>query len=67
MAVKILEWMEREGMTKSRLAELLGMSRPTLYSRIEDGAWSLEDAFKLSRLIGCTVDDLVGCGNGEER
>lgn len=47
------------GASKAGLAEALGMSRPTLYARLEDGRWTLDEAHRLAQIIGCKLDDLV--------
>ena len=60
MESTIEAWLEREGRSKAWLAGELGMSRPTLYARLEDGRWALEEARKIARLMGVTVDELAG-------
>lgn len=47
------------GTSKAKLADQLGMSRPTLYTRLEDGRWTLDEAHRLAKIIGCKLDDLV--------
>ena len=59
MANAITEWLERTGRSKTWLADELGMSRPTLYARLEDGAWDLKEAHKLAKMMGCTIESLV--------
>ena len=36
------------------------MSRPTLYARLDDGKWTLEEAHKLAQMMGCSIEELVG-------
>ena len=60
MANAITEWLEKTGHSKTWLADELGMSRPTLYARLEDGAWDLKEARKLARMMGCTIESLIG-------
>lgn len=59
MAGAIAEWLEETGRSKTWLADELGMSRPTLYARLEDGKWTLEEAHKLAQIMGCSIESLV--------
>lgn len=59
MANLITEWLDKSGTSKAVLAEALGMSRPTLYARLERGDWSLEEAYRLAEFMGCTVEELA--------
>lgn len=59
MANMVMEWLEKSGTSKAALADELGMSRPTLYARLERGDWSLEEAYKLASIMGCTVEQLA--------
>lgn len=60
MACAITEWLERTGRSKTWLADELDMSRPTLYARLDDGKWTLEEAHKLAQMMGCSIEELVG-------
>lgn len=59
MADAITKWLEETGQSKTWLADELGMSRPTLYARLEDGAWDLKEAYKLAQMMGCTIESLI--------
>lgn len=59
MANMVVDWLEKSDMSKAALANELGMSRPTLYARLEHGDWSLEEAYKLANIMGCTVEQLA--------
>ena len=59
MANLVMEWLEKTGKSKASLAEELGMSRPTLYARLERGDWSLEEAYRLAGIMGCSVEQLA--------
>ena len=39
MADVITAWLDKTGRSKTWLADELGISRPTLYARLEDGKW----------------------------
>ena len=58
MADVIRAWLDETGHSKTWLADELGISRPTLYARLDDGKWDLESASKVARLVGCTIEDL---------
>lgn len=58
MADVITAWLDKTGRSKTWLADELGISRPTLYARLEDGKWDLENACKVAKLVGCTIEDL---------
>jgi len=48
------------GMSRDIIAKELGMSRRTLTNRINGTAkWEFEEVLRLSRLVGCSLDDLV--------
>jgi plasmid maintenance system antidote protein VapI len=48
------------GMSRDNIAKELGMSRRTLTNRINGTAkWEFEEVLRLSRLVGCSLDDLV--------
>lgn len=60
MVKAIKDYLENTpGASKSWLADELDMSRPTLYARLEDGRWTLDEAIRLAEIIGCKLDDLV--------
>jgi plasmid maintenance system antidote protein VapI len=58
---KIGAWLLEQGHSREVLAKELGMTRPTLNSRLDGrGKWSWEEVIRLSRLLGCTLDELAG-------
>lgn len=59
MADVITAWLDKTGRSKTWLADELGISRPTLYARLEDGKWDLEEAHKLAQIMGCSIESLV--------
>lgn len=54
----VKDLLEESGKTKSSLARELGCSRQTLYSKLVSQDWSLDEAYKLAKFLGCTVDDI---------
>lgn len=52
-------YIERTGTTKSELADMLGMSRVTLHSKLAGQTeFRLSEAERLAQILGCSVDDL---------
>ena len=57
---KIGAWLLEDGNTRDILAEKLGMSRPSLNSRIQGSSkWYFEEVVRLSKLVGCSVSELA--------
>lgn len=53
-------YVKAEGITKSELAERLGIGRSALYEKLGGrNSWFLDEAVKLSGLLGITVDELA--------
>lgn len=54
------EYVRAEGITKDDLADQLGIGRNAFYRRLAgQNSWLLEEAVKLSGLLGITVDELA--------
>ena len=54
-------WLAIRGNQKRELAQLLGISRPTLDRRFSgQSQWRWEEALKIADLTGCTPNDLAG-------
>ena len=52
-------YLEREGRTKRWLADELGMTTVSLYSKLNgDTEFTFSQAIRLSEVLGCTVNDL---------
>jgi plasmid maintenance system antidote protein VapI len=52
-------YLEREGRTKKWLADELGMTTVSLYSKLNgDTEFTFSQAIRLSEVLGCTVNDL---------
>ena len=57
---KLGAWLLKEEHTKSMLAEILGMSRPTLNSRLAGRSkWTWDEAIEVAELTKCTLNDLA--------
>lgn len=53
-------YLDNNNVTKGALANRIGISRSTLYEKLDGNRpWLLDEAIALSELIGCTIDDLV--------
>lgn len=53
-------WLLISGNTQSLLAKKLGMSRPTLITRIKSPeTWSLGEVKKLAEIVGFDADKLI--------
>ena len=47
--------------TKRRIAEYLGCSLPTVYSKFKDARlWTLDELFSLCNLFNCDLVSLIG-------
>jgi DNA-binding XRE family transcriptional regulator len=54
-------WLLEQGHTRETLAEKIGITRPTLNSRLDGRTkWNWEEVVRLSKLLGCTLDELAG-------
>lgn len=52
-------YLEREGKTKKWLADELGVTTVTLYSKLNgETEFTFSQAIRLSEVLGCTVNDL---------
>lgn len=47
---KVKNQLQTQGRNKSWLADQLGISRPTLYERLEDNCWLPSEIIKLKQL-----------------
>lgn len=57
---KLGAWLLREGNTREVLAKQLGMTRPTLSSRLKEGGWSWLEVKQIAKLTGATANELAG-------
>lgn len=55
----VTEYVKQSGTTKDAIAKQLGIGRTTLYSKMRGSQeFTISEGYKLSRIIGCTVDEL---------
>ena len=60
LKVRVAEYVKAEGITKDDLADQLGIGRNAFYKRLGGHvSWHLDEAVKLSGLLGITVDELA--------
>ena len=57
---KLGAWLLREGNTREVLSNQLGMTRPTLSSRLKEGGWSWLEVKQIAKLTGATANELAG-------
>lgn len=58
---KLGAWLLVNGNTREKLSEELGMTRPTLASRLNGTSkWEWEEVINVSRLTSCSLDWLAG-------
>lgn len=58
---KLGAWLLADEHTKAVLAKLLGISRPTLNSRLSGNSkWTWDEAVLIAELTGCTLNELAG-------
>ncbi|MBQ9002171.1 MAG: helix-turn-helix transcriptional regulator [Eggerthellaceae bacterium] len=58
---KLGAWLiEDKSHTRNKLAEELGMTRPTLQNRLNGTSkWEWEEVVRVSQLTGCTLNELA--------
>jgi plasmid maintenance system antidote protein VapI len=60
LKVLVGNYAKSEGITKDELAERIGIGRSSLYAKLSGQTpWFLDEAVKLSGLLGITVDELA--------
>lgn len=57
---KLGAWLLRQGNTRELLAKALGMTRPTLNSRLKEGGWSWHEVKAIAQLTGSSASELAG-------
>lgn len=61
---KLGAWLLQEGHTREMLASEIGITRPTLKSRIDGTTpWEWGEVKKIARITGATLDELAGLKN----
>lgn len=55
---KVQEYVEQNGTTRDELATKAGMKRRSFYYKLSgESEFSLEESYKLSRILGISVDE----------
>jgi len=58
---KLGAWLLQSGNTREKLAEELGMTRPTLNGRLDGKSkWMWDEVIEVARVTGCTLNELAG-------
>lgn len=58
---KLGAWLLAEGHTKEVLAAEIGITRPTLNSRLSgQSRWLWDEVVQVARITGCTLNELAG-------
>lgn len=57
---KLGAWLLKSGNTREVLAKALGMTRPTLNSRLKEGGWSWAEVLRICEITGATPNELAG-------
>lgn len=58
---KLGAWLLVNGNTRDKLADEIGITRPTLASRLKgESKWSWDEVIKISKLTDCTLNELAG-------
>lgn len=58
---KVGAWLLVSGNNREKLADEIGISRPTLASRLSGKSkWNWDEVVKLAKLVGCTLDEMAG-------
>lgn len=54
---RINEYTKAENITRDELANRLGISRGTLFYRLNGSMWRIDEAAKLSKLLGLSLEE----------
>lgn len=66
MKSRVKEWIVRSGMKNDQVAEILGVSRESVSKWCNNKTVpTLRTAFRLAKLLNCTVDDLFNTDDVE--
>lgn len=59
LSEKVSEYAEKNNETRDSIADKLGISRSSFFNKVRGSyEFSLSEAYKLSRLLGMTLDEL---------
>lgn len=58
---KLGAWLLEKGNSRDKLADEIGITRPTLASRLKgDSKWSWEEVINISRITDTSLNELAG-------
>lgn len=57
---KLGAWLLEKGNTRDVLSAALGMTRPTLNTRLKEGGWSWVEVLRICEITGATPNELAG-------
>lgn len=58
---KLGAWLLKSGNTREKLADEIGITRPTLASRLNgESKWRWEEVLKVSQITGASLNELAG-------
>ena len=58
---KLGAWLLKSGNTREKLAEEIGITRPTLNGRLDGKSkWQFDEVVKVAQLTGCSLNELAG-------
>lgn len=62
---KVGAWLLSSGNTREKLADAVGITRPTLASRLDGTTqWRFFEVVKLAEVLGASLNDLAGITDG---
>ena len=60
---KLGAWLLVSGNTREKLADEIGITRPTLNGRLDGKSkWMWDEVIEIARITGATLDELAGIG-----
>lgn len=58
---KLGAWLLKPGNNRVKLAEEIGITRPTLNGRLDGKSkWQFDEVVKVAQLTGCSLNELAG-------
>lgn len=58
---KLGAWLLKSGNTREKLADEIGITRPTLNGRLDGKSkWQFDEVVKVAQLTGCSLNELAG-------
>lgn len=58
---KLGAWLLKSGNTREKLADEIGITRPTLNGRLDGKSkWQWDEVIQVARITGCSLNELAG-------